>query len=81
MDKTGRVVEVRQFDQHVVRVDGSGRMTVRNRKFLRKFVSVHLLPLRLSITDDLRYRETSADTEKPITTPPPSKIVPHHLTP
>ena len=81
MDKTGRVVEVRQFDQHVVREDGSGRMTVRNRKFLRKFVSVHLLPLRLSITDDLRYRKTSADTEKPITTPPPSKIVPHHLTP
>ena len=33
-DKTGLVVEVRQFDQYVVRVDGSGRVTIRNRKFL-----------------------------------------------
>ena len=30
-DKTGRVIEVRQFDQYVVRVDGSGRVTLRNR--------------------------------------------------
>ncbi|KAG0715806.1 hypothetical protein GWK47_011103 [Chionoecetes opilio] len=29
-DKTGVVVEVRQFDQYVVRVDGSGRVTLRN---------------------------------------------------
>ena len=33
-DKTGRVVEVRQYDQYVVRSDSSGRLTVRNRKFL-----------------------------------------------
>ena len=39
-DKTGTVVEVRQFDQYVVRVDGSGRVTLRNRKFLRKYVPV-----------------------------------------
>ena len=39
-DKTGIVVEVRQFDQYVVRVDGSGRITLRNRKFLRKYVPV-----------------------------------------
>lgn len=39
-DKTGTVIEVRQFDQYVVRVDGSRRVTLRNRKFLRKFVPV-----------------------------------------
>ena len=39
-DKTGIVIEVRQFDQYVVRVDGSGRVTLRNRKFLRKFQPV-----------------------------------------
>ena len=39
-DKTGRVVEVRQFDQYLVRVDGSGRTTLRNRKFLRKYSAV-----------------------------------------
>lgn len=39
-DKTGVVVEVRQFDQYVVRVDGSGRVTLRNRKFLRKYLPI-----------------------------------------
>ena len=36
-DKTGIVIEVRQFHQYVVRVDGSGRVTLRNRRFLRKY--------------------------------------------
>ena len=36
-DKTGLVIEVKQFDQYVIRVDGSGRITPRNRKFLRKY--------------------------------------------
>ena len=39
-DKTGRVIEVRQFDQYIIKVDGSGRVTLRNRKFLRKYVPV-----------------------------------------
>ena len=45
-DKTGVVVEVRQYDQYVVRMDGSGRMTLRNRKFL-------------TITDDLPFTARS----------------------
>lgn len=36
-DRTGIVIEVRQYDQYVVRVDGSGRVTLRNRRFLRRF--------------------------------------------
>ena len=36
-DRTGKVIEVKQFDQYVVRVDGSGRQTTRNRQFLRKY--------------------------------------------
>ncbi|RLJ22718.1 hypothetical protein DJ031_00320, partial [bacterium endosymbiont of Escarpia laminata] len=36
-DKTGIVIEVRQHDQYAIRVDGSGRITMRNRKFLRRF--------------------------------------------
>ena len=36
--KTGTVVEVLQHDQYRVRVDGSGRVTLRNRKYLRKYV-------------------------------------------
>ncbi len=37
-DRTGIVVEVRQHHQYVVKVDGSGRVTLRNRQHLRKFV-------------------------------------------
>ena len=36
-DRTGIVVEVRQFDQYVVRVDGSERVTLRNIKYLRLY--------------------------------------------
>ncbi|GFN83355.1 transcription factor iiib 90 kda subunit [Plakobranchus ocellatus] len=39
-DKAGIVIEVRQFDQYVVRVDGSGRVTLRIREFLRKYLPV-----------------------------------------
>ena len=40
-DKTGVVVEVQQYDQYVIKVDGSGRATLRNRKFLRKYIPIH----------------------------------------
>ncbi|KAK6184631.1 hypothetical protein SNE40_007066 [Patella caerulea] len=36
-ERTGLVIEVRQFHQYVVRVDGTGRVTLRNRQHLRKF--------------------------------------------
>lgn len=57
-DKTGLVIEVRQFDQYVIRVDGSGRATTRNRKFLRKFVPVQPTPPRRTIYEDLRHMPT-----------------------
>ena len=37
-DKSDTVVEVMQYDQYKIRMDGSGRVSVRNRKFLRKIV-------------------------------------------
>jgi len=36
-DRTGIVTDAMPHDQYVVKVDGSGRMTTRNRKFLRSF--------------------------------------------
>ena len=39
-DKTGTITEVRQYDQYIVKMDGSSRMTIRNRKFLRKYIPV-----------------------------------------
>ena len=35
-DRSGMVLEAEGYDQYKVRVDGSGRITVRNRQFLRK---------------------------------------------
>ena len=35
--KTGRIVEVLEFDSYLVKIDGSNHVTKRNRKFLRKF--------------------------------------------
>ncbi len=39
-DRTGTVVEVKQHNQYQVKVDGSGRVTLRNRRFLRKFTPI-----------------------------------------
>jgi hypothetical protein len=52
-DKTGVVIEVRQFDQYVVRVDGSDRMTHCNRKFLQQYMLVKPKRATLLITYDL----------------------------
>ena len=54
-DRTGIVIEVRQFHQYLIRIDGSGRQTLRNRKFLTKFVPVYQLAKRMSIIDDIAY--------------------------
>ena len=37
-DKTGEVVEVKPHQQYEVRIHGSGRLTVRNRRFLRAII-------------------------------------------
>ena len=49
-DKTGTITEVRQYDQYVVKLDGSGRMTIHNRKFLRKYIPV-MMPTRTIVYD------------------------------
>ena len=65
--KTGVVVEVRQFDQYVVRVNGSERDILRNRKFLRKYIPVHLPAPRLTIDDDIGlHRNSPHSTARPL---------------
>lgn len=44
-ERTGVVVEVRQHDQYSIKMDGSGRATLRNRKFLRKFTPFLQVPV------------------------------------
>merc|ERR1719431_1699126 len=38
-DKTGTVVENQKYDKVLVKLDGSGRLTTRNRRFVKKIVS------------------------------------------
>ena len=38
-DKSGVVIDMKDNDQHVVKVNRSGRLTLRNRRFLRKYES------------------------------------------
>ena len=73
-ERTGVVVEVRQFHQYVVKIDGSGRLTIHNRQHLRQFtpfqsrtqeeVIQNLMPLAKSpvVEDILPERK---DTEDP----------------
>ena len=37
--KSGKIVEKLDFDQYLVKVDGGGRSTRRNRRFLKKIIS------------------------------------------
>ena len=39
-DRTGTVMNVEGNDQYLVKIDGSGRLTLRNRRFLRMFIPV-----------------------------------------
>lgn len=68
-DKTG---VVNQFDQYVVRIDGSRRVTLRNRKFLRKYIPMQVKPKRLIIDSDVGLRQLSAYMPQP--------VVPIHIT-
>ncbi|KXJ21184.1 hypothetical protein AC249_AIPGENE1517 [Exaiptasia diaphana] len=65
--KTGVVIEVKQFDQYATRVNGSGRITLRNRKVLRQYVPVQARPPLSILSDDLRYtgKANQATPSKP----------------
>ena len=82
-DKTGVIVEVRQFDQYVVKVDGSNRVTLRNRKFLRKFLPANKCPTPRSILSDLQlvnktHQKLPASQNEPSESckPPKDPIIP-----
>ena len=60
---TGRVVEKLDHQQYRVRVDGSNRMTLRNRRFLRKILPVVDVPSQYQTPSPelVQYRETASD--------------------
>ena len=88
-DKTGVVIEVRQYDQYVVRVDGSRRVTLRNRKFLREYIPVIASRAKLTLDGDIGLprsmpsspEESNGPTGTPtptLTFEPPSANSPVH---
>ena len=54
-DKTGIVIEVRQYDQYMVKINGSNRSTLRNRRFLRHFIPIRPDPQPRSILEDFKH--------------------------
>ncbi len=83
-DKTGSIVEVRQFHQYLVRLDGSGRLSLRNRKFLRRYTPIHTPTVRRSILDDITLIPQPTQAPSPsrpidppgIPSPPPAPTIP-----
>ena len=59
---SGVVVETKPNDQYVVKVTGSGRLTLRNRRFLRSYTSHELIPT------DTRAQLLPANPPVPLTT-------------
>ena len=70
-NQTGLVIEVRLFHQYLIRIDGSGRQSLRNKKFLRKYIPVYQ-PASRSILEDIVHLHPALPTDDN-TTPP------HHI--
>ena len=74
-DKTGKIVETLPYRQYKVKMDGSGRVTLRNRKFLRQIVPVCSTPKVPDILSD--HLNTSSLSNTPDVKTP----IVHHLSP
>ena len=61
-DRAGKIVEVLPFRQYRVRMFSSGRVTLRNRRFLRKSVTPTLLPSAARLPHQINADEAKADT-------------------
>ena len=69
-NRTGSVVEVRDHEQYLVKVDGSGRLTKRNRRFLRAFspasVSIDGAPLNSAPVSEVPTSQCFPNTDQSI---------------
>ena len=73
-ERTGVVVEIKPFNQYAIRLDGSGRVTLRNRKHLRKFTPFTAprdAILRNSIQPPINAAKSGNPTIAPPKTPVP----------
>ncbi len=71
-DKSGVIVEVRNNDQYVIKVSGSGRLTLRNRRFLRLY-TLHSHTVTTPITT---YAVPQEEPRNPESLPAMMPVVP-----
>ena len=62
---TGTVMEVLPYQQYAVKMDGSRKLTTRNRKFLRAYVPASVTTKSQPITTDLERGFTPFDASLP----------------
>ena len=90
-DRSGRVVEIKGHDQYVVKISGTGRLTLRNRRFLRVYEPhfLHSQPTNVrqppvALSTDTSERDTSATAPTTLATTlrqdtPVTTIQPHSV--
>ena len=64
-DKSGTIVEVLQYHKYSVRVDGSGRLTTRNRRYLRRYDPFPTEPVHPHCRELPTIPPVAADTPTP----------------
>ena len=67
-------MEVRQYHQYIIRMDGSGRVTLRNRHFLRKYIPVVPREPIMNIPGNAQRCEIPQTAKKPL--PPAQNFQP-----
>ena len=61
-DRTGQVVEYKDYDQYLVKIHGSNRLTLRNRRFLRAYDPPASIDERLLSSPNLEDQEYPMNT-------------------
>ena len=77
-DKSGMVVEVKGHDQYVVKVAGSGRLTLRNRRFLRLYTP-HLTQSSTPNVLPCTSHDQHVQTQRIASSPSPNHDTPPHM--
>ena len=78
-DRSGIVVEVGDHDQYLIKIDGSGRLSLRNRRFLRQYVAPSATigdPLRQMATPSSQHKQLPVTAVPAILPSPPSAFRP-----
>ena len=75
--KSGVVVEIKDHHQYVVKVDGSGRLTLRNRQFLRRYQP----PSRTTLSSEFAFPATSVTKTTECKNGMDNVLLPHNESP